>query len=176
MCRPCLYTAHVYRDDVTLNLGRYYIYVLYSVFHMQDTIALMPQQNSKIIRYWGNYTFLKLYNYTLEVNEASFVQNNSAKTSPIGFTVRFLHCPKTVAFTFGSSHAVWEYPLCGRHYKYFFIFGRSLWVIYVCITEIHRVCRNVTSATHSVFQQCWCTVDKAWKSAKNEAILIVSIT
>jgi hypothetical protein len=26
MCRPCLYTAHVYRDDVTLNLGRYYIY------------------------------------------------------------------------------------------------------------------------------------------------------
>jgi hypothetical protein len=26
MCRPCLYTAHVYRDDVTLNLGRYYFY------------------------------------------------------------------------------------------------------------------------------------------------------
>jgi hypothetical protein len=26
MCRPCMYTAHVYRDDVTLNLGRYYIY------------------------------------------------------------------------------------------------------------------------------------------------------
>jgi hypothetical protein len=27
MCRTCLYTAHVYKDDVTLNLGRYYIYV-----------------------------------------------------------------------------------------------------------------------------------------------------
>jgi hypothetical protein len=26
MCRPCLYTAQVYRDDVTLDLGRYYIY------------------------------------------------------------------------------------------------------------------------------------------------------
>jgi hypothetical protein len=26
MCRPCLYTAHVYRDDVTFDLGRYYIY------------------------------------------------------------------------------------------------------------------------------------------------------
>jgi hypothetical protein len=26
MCRPCLFTAHVYRDDVTLDLGRYYIY------------------------------------------------------------------------------------------------------------------------------------------------------
>jgi hypothetical protein len=29
MCRPCLsYTAYVYRDDVTLDLGRYYIYDL----------------------------------------------------------------------------------------------------------------------------------------------------
>jgi hypothetical protein len=26
MCRPCLYTAHVYKDDVTLYLGSYYIY------------------------------------------------------------------------------------------------------------------------------------------------------
>jgi hypothetical protein len=26
MCRTCLYTAHVYRDDVTLYLGSYYIY------------------------------------------------------------------------------------------------------------------------------------------------------
>jgi hypothetical protein len=26
MFRPCLYKAHVYRDDVTLDLGRYYIY------------------------------------------------------------------------------------------------------------------------------------------------------
>jgi hypothetical protein len=34
MCRPCLYTAHVYRDDVTLNLGRYYIY---------DHILLSPK-------------------------------------------------------------------------------------------------------------------------------------
>jgi hypothetical protein len=28
MCRPCLYTAHVYRDDITFDLGRYYIYEL----------------------------------------------------------------------------------------------------------------------------------------------------
>jgi hypothetical protein len=39
MCRPCLYTAHVYRDDVTLNLGRYYIYG-------RNTVSTLPQHSA----------------------------------------------------------------------------------------------------------------------------------
>jgi hypothetical protein len=36
MCRPCLYTAHVYKDDVTLYLGSYYIYAPHplNIVHM----------------------------------------------------------------------------------------------------------------------------------------------
>jgi hypothetical protein len=52
MCRPCLYTAHVYRDDVTLDLGRYYIYGTNSqsqsiltyiiVSHISDHFPIIP--------------------------------------------------------------------------------------------------------------------------------------
>jgi hypothetical protein len=37
MCRPCLYTAHVYRDDVTFDLGRYYIYEQRGHFQIRKT-------------------------------------------------------------------------------------------------------------------------------------------
>jgi hypothetical protein len=41
MCRPCLYTAHVYRDDVTFDLGRYYIYGLDSQeTNIDDTLLV----------------------------------------------------------------------------------------------------------------------------------------
>jgi hypothetical protein len=29
-----------------------------------------------------------------------------------------VHCPKTAACTFGSSHATWKYTVCDGHYKY----------------------------------------------------------
>jgi hypothetical protein len=46
-----------------------------------------------------------------------------------------MHCPKTAASTFGTSHAALNYSLCGGHYNYCVIFGVILRVICVCILE-----------------------------------------
>jgi hypothetical protein len=47
MCRPCLYTAHVYRDDVTFDLGRHYIYGVFAfrrgVLRRTSSATLEPQ-------------------------------------------------------------------------------------------------------------------------------------
>jgi hypothetical protein len=34
-----------------------------------------------------------------------------------------IHCPKTAASTFGTSHAALNYSLCGGHYNHCVIFG-----------------------------------------------------
>jgi hypothetical protein len=81
MCRPCLYTAHVYRDDVTIDLGRYYIYdrywTIYTRLYNEATSLkrsshhfLLPAKNSLTIKYSNNYTVYFFFSNCTTVNTA----------------------------------------------------------------------------------------------------------
>jgi hypothetical protein len=104
-------------------------------------ITLSAQYEAFIPRHEQFYITMKLFLFWKEIL--------------LHFTLRYetlhaflLHCPEATACTFGSSHAARKYPLCDGHYKYCFIFGGFLCVIYVFIPGLHKICWEVTSATN----------------------------